>query len=491
VNRFDKLIQTCQELIRNGDQSQAARLLNAVNTARVPRPYRLPLTSLCLGLDLLGQGFRIMSPIISPKARGRSEPATPQEQATYASLLEVSGNIKEALKRLTTIDAKSVPQTLLYQAYCHMACWRSEQAVECLRNYLKLDLPPSERRAAQLNLASALTGVLEYNQALNSLNELAAEYHQEKNVRMFNAAVRLRAHIKCYQGDVKGARADATLVTGQGAVGADYFHNFELISFLEARETGKIESIIKFRVEAERAGFWFGVRNADLNRQRVHYEKGPFKHLYFGTPYESFRRRIRREIGREASEPFYVLGPKLAPRFNLMTAELDGVEVLNPGKKVHQLLEILLRDFYVPLRMGGLFAELFPDEYFDIFSSPERVHQVIWRARDWVKEQELPIEIHEHNGFYSIRLTGQFSFLIPLEHHGVDSHSINCSKLDKAFGTEQTFAAREGRALLDLSPAGFKKFVSQAVARGELARMGHNKTTVYRVQASPKNKKAG
>jgi hypothetical protein len=152
---------------------------------------------------------------------------------------------------------------------------------------------------------------------------------------------------------------------------------------------------------------------------------------------------------------------------------------LNPGKKIHQLVEVLLRDFYSPLKLGGLFRELFPGEYFDPDSSPGRVHQLIWRARRWLESSDIPVEISENEGEYRLKINGQFSFRVPYERAGIDSIQVLYGRLKNEIGTDRSFAASDACRALGLSRSGFKAFAARAVARGLLSRVGTHSRTRY------------
>jgi tetratricopeptide (TPR) repeat protein len=484
VKHLDQLIAGCQDLIRAGDLNRAALLLGKVNTSRVPRSYRVKLAFLCSRTNSVSQGFRLLAPVVQPRHPGRQAPANAEELAEYANLLEASGNLTEALLRLESINPKETAQTWIYQAYCHMACWRSEEAVRCLEEYLKCELSAERRRLGQLNLASALTGVMDFDRSLDILNGLISSGELKAEPRMLGIAMRTRAAIKIFHKDYASARQDLEHSDqNTGKTSFDYFNRYELLSLLDAVKSNSVDPILKFRHEAEQAQVWFSIRNADLNCLKIKFEKGAFKHLYFGTPFETYRRRIRRELGVGPEEPFYVYGPKKAPRLSLVTGEINGERALNPGKKMHQLVEILLRDFYVPPRLGTLFSELFPGEYFDIHTSPERVHQVLWRTRGWLKDNHFPAEIQERGGYYTLTLEGNSSFLVPLERKGTDPDRVQLGKLHQKFGFDKPFAAKDARELLEISPTAFKKFVARALEQNRLERSGENRFTTYRLKS--------
>src|SRR5262249_1530027 len=121
---------------------------------------------------------------------------------------------------------------------------------------------------------------------------------------------------------------------------------------------------------------WEDARLADLYSVQIDFKNSKFLHLIFGTPFQGFRTKIYNEIGHKPDRSTYYLGEKQAPRLDLANGEIGGLPAFNVGRKIHQLIEILLRDFYHPLRIAGIFSELFPGEHFDVSSSPDRTHAV-------------------------------------------------------------------------------------------------------------------
>src|SRR5205807_7801047 len=127
----------------------------------------------------------------------------------------------------------------------------------------------------------------------------------------------------------------------------------------QALQNQNLEPLQRLRAMAQNAQDWEGMREADLFTLKLDFQRSRFLHLIFGTPYEEYRTRIMRETGQENDRTVYVFGEKQAPRLDLRTAEIDRHPALNPGRKSHQLIEVLLRDFYRPQRVPAIFSNLF------------------------------------------------------------------------------------------------------------------------------------
>ena len=134
------------------------------------------------------------------------------------------------------------------------------------------------------------------------------------------------------------------------------FMKWKLI--LEGLESKNLKPIQRLSKLAEASHSWEYVRLADFYSLRIRFDLEKFLHLIFGTPFAGFRDRVCREIGMVPDRDIYYLGQKSARRFDLATGEIDGKPSGIQGDQPHQLLEVLSRDFYHPLRIAGIFSEL-------------------------------------------------------------------------------------------------------------------------------------
>lgn len=147
----------------------------------------------------------------------------------------------------------------------------------------------------------------------------------------------------------------------------------------------------------------------------------------------------------------------------------------NPGGKCVQLLEVMLRDFYESLRVAGLHAALYPDEYFDITTSPDRVRQLIRRTRGWLKERTIPVKILERDGFYSLHIYGPFSFRVPLERKAVNGPELQRKRLKGLLDQGEVLSTHEICEKLNISTSSAHRLLKQAITNGEVVRIGRVK----------------
>src|SRR5262249_37973229 len=111
-----------------------------------------------------------------------------------------------------------------------------------------------------------------------------------------------------------------------------------MVTALESKSTKALRA---FKAEAIRRRHWESVREADLLTLKIHFDRNTFHHLFFGSPFPAYRRRIVTEIGRSPDVESYVLGSGHVPCLDLASGTLDGSDSgLNPGKTAHRLLTV-------------------------------------------------------------------------------------------------------------------------------------------------------
>jgi tetratricopeptide (TPR) repeat protein len=493
MSTYQDLVAACEADVRASQTQNVAKRLAKLNTARVPREMRLPLANICRRAGLHSLGITLLTRVVHPQKINPQDAATQPELAEYGVLLLRSGALSEALSTLDEVDAKTVPESLLYRAFCHFSAWEFRQAIPHLKDYLATPLAPYAALVAKVNLAYALVECEMYPEAAALLNEAISYAHANGHARLEGNCHSLLAQLNIKRSDFEGALK--RLGTAQNILGSSRTEDYQYITkwrlIVEALQSQSLEPIDRLRSLAIDAQDWEGAREADLFSLKIKFERARYLRLIFGTPFDQYRQRVLRETGQPNDRSIYVYGDKQAPRLDLRTAEIDGYPALNPGRKSHQLLDVLLRDFYRPQRVPAIFSNLFPGEHFDIFSSPDRIYQAIRRTRRWFESDKIPLEIREKGGFYSLHIVGDFSFRVPLERESVECMNLHFNNLMAAFGQIQAFSAKEARERLKLSRRTIQRLVNWGIETGRIDKFGPTKAAIkYRINSTAPTKAA-
>lgn len=477
---MQKLIDQCDQDLREGHGHLVAQRLQAMNWSSVAREFRLPLAAICRRAGLIVEGLKLLTPLThADKNKWRSE-ATVAERAEYGALLMKHGSVREALRLLRDLPTEATAEVFMYRAFCHMARWDYAAAAQDLGLYL--DTRPDEYAAlvARVNLASSLIALSSLDEALELLNANIELASQKNYTRLLANSLELRAQVhlrarrwpNCHQ-DIDASNKILGLEKS-----ADQLFIQKWKAVLEAFKTHSLDPLRPIRDEAKRRQHWESLRDLDRLSLQISFDDKIFRRLIFGTPYPAFREAVFRELNRPAPPSPFLQGEEGSPRLVLSSGEIHGLAVPSMNAQCLSVVTALLRDFYRPMRLTELFAELYPDNYFDIFSSPDRVRQVIRRSRMWLEENALPVEIEMTNGTYRLKTTGAFAFEVGLEREGTPDVFIQ--KLRQSFGS-QTFTAAEAGELLQISRQKFQRWFTKAEAAAQIEKHHAGASTKYKL----------
>jgi tetratricopeptide (TPR) repeat protein len=472
---YQDLIQKCESDIRLGRAGLVAKSLRHLNAARVPRLWRLPLANICRRVGHYSLGMHLLKFV--PAARfPRMPQPTSAEMAEYAVLLLRSGAIHEAMSWLCRVDTAAVSEGLLYHSFAHFYQWDFESAIPLLQNYIRADLTPYARLVGKTNLgfAYAYADAKHHGAALEILTQNIEETHTNGLHQLESTCRALAAQVHVQRGDLKQAKTEieAAQKINLELLNNDHFLVRKWSLIVEGISSRSPKPLEELRLQAVQQRDWEVLREVELYHLKIDFDMARFLHLYFGSMHAGFRQRIETYLQRTTDRKVFVLGEKKAPRFDLQTGETNGAELLNPGKQFHRMMDVLLRDFYLRQRVPGLFSLLFPGEYFNISSSPDRVHQIIRRTRGWLSEENVPCEIEEVDGFYSLTITGNFSFLVPIERGQISTADADLHKLKQIFGSHRSFTTAEAKTKLSMSTASVYRLIEKGRDTGVLIQVG-------------------
>lgn len=456
---FQALIAECENDLRAGRIQQAANRLRPLQVTEIPRAQAQAMASIFRRAGLETFALRVTTPIVAGNDAG------PGEIIEHAAALIQMGAVSEGLEYLQPLNAEKYPEVHYHQAVAYAHRYEYSEVIPLLNRYAEVS--STEHRVQGLRLlAKAYLYTKDESAALNTcklLDQAAPE-----------AAATIRAQVYIKQGNFAQAKAEIQK-------GADAYNTQKWSAVIHALESGSTQSLTEFKARAHEHKDWEFLRELDRYSLQIHFDADRFNHLLFGTPFAAYRDQVTAHGNRQWTDENFVHGAAEAPAFILHTGEFKNFQADAPSKMVHQLLAALLRDFYRPWSIGALFAELFPGEHFDVFSSPNRVHQLLWRLRKWSEASQLPIELVEHNGLYSLHKSDSFSFVVPREGLRVDENVLHLRQLESHFRNKPSFTPREAQACLNISASSFKRLAQWGLKEQKLRREGASRATVYKL----------
>jgi hypothetical protein len=488
VNNYEKLIEQCDTAIRAGQDQIAIRLITQLDITKIPRNWRLPVAKLCRRVALIPIGLKILSSIVSPTNK-KTLPSG-AEVAEYASLLQKFGAVDDALWLLNEVHEREVPESLMYRAVCHFTRWEYEKAIPLLEKYIAATVNPYQVLIGKVNLAAALFYTQRFDDAEKLLIRNIHDAQESNSARLEGNCREMLTNVHLLNMNLSAARKcleeAESLIAGHQSL--DRLYTNMCRAFLTALETESVSSLIEFRKEAAAWPHAETVRETDLYILMIKNDIELYEQLYFGTPFRLCRDRMELFLKKRPEKTEFVVGSEGGARIDLCTGRNSDAANIKVGSLIHRVLNALLLDSYRPVRFGSLFGYLYPGEHFDIHTSPVRVHQALRRARMWIKENNLPLEIVESAGVYSLQITGKLAFRLPAERSHVSRDKNFLSQLSSEYPNEMPFTCAAVCDRFGLTASTFYRLIGPILESGEAQKFGAAQTTVYFI--SPKAAKS-
>jgi tetratricopeptide (TPR) repeat protein len=481
--KYQNLVTECDLRIKAGQINQVILTLSNLVIRQVPRSARQGLASCCRRVGLIGLGLRLLDPILRAQ-KFLDEPPTAGEECEFSVLLARNGSVQEALELLHKVDSNRAPEALLYRGHCHILNWEYSEAIGCFKKFLSSSADEYSKLTARVNLISAYVVLFRMKEATDLLKETEELAQKAGAQRLLANCYELWGQIYFWENDFSGARRllERAAEILDNSQSGDQLLILKTESIMNALELHSVNPLIQFRSMALQRKYWESVREADFFMLKIAQNQKQLDHLYFGTPKAAYRRRIEMLLGMRPSES-YVLGSEKGPQLNLQTGLVTGVEGLPLGKQVHQVISTLIRDFYAPISLGTLFYELYPDEYFDMETSPGRIRQAILRTRDWLQNHKIPALIRQSQGTYRFLITGDFGIRIERgSQQAVTPTLARWEQLKELFRPGVYFSSEQACQQLGWSRTTFRRVVDWACENERMSRSGAGKATVYQIR---------
>jgi tetratricopeptide (TPR) repeat protein len=480
--KYQELLQSCEDLLRTGKVGKAAHLVAELNLAKVPREWRLPLAKICRRAGHTSLGLKLLAPVILSPQKKLSTTPTPHEITEYAVLMQRNGSVDEALRLLDKVDANVVPDAELYRAFCFFNRWDYLSAIPRLEKFVAMSSEGYSKLTGQVNLAAAFAMTQKHDSALAILAEASSAARSGGHLRLEANILEISAQVFLQMDQISKASEylDQAVVLLDSLKVHDsvFIHKWQAI--LQAKRENSVAPFRDLKEHARRTRFFETVREADLYSLKIEFNQQTFEHLLFGTPYVDYRTRLQNETGVHPLAKSMLHGDERGPVMDLESGELNGKEIIKAGGKVHQTLSVLLRDFYKPAKVGTLFTEIFVGEYFDIFSSPDRVHQLLKRTRQWLHAAKLPLEIVQHQSSYSLEFMGPLAFKLNLVRGTSDWFDIQAQRAAQILRQDVAIGGGDLRQAMGMTEAEYKRYLKWALEEGKITRVGGGRSTSYK-----------
>lgn len=161
--------------------------------------------------------------------------------------------------------------------------------------------------------------------------------------------------------------------------------------------------------------------------------------------------------------------------------EAGGKPLLASKPLLFKLLEILTRDFYRPTPVGSLVAELYPDEYFNPITSPQKAYKAVIRLRDWFQKNNIPLDVVVEIENYQLIATGPYSIRVNLESTTL-APAKKSSELEvlSQHMERRPFTTADAARVLKMSPRTAQRFLEKVLYERKITKTASGRSTRYR-----------
>ena len=481
-----KLVQHCEEQLRMGQSRKALAVLREISVTQIPRRHALDVANLCRRVNCFSKALKILSPIV--RNAKVMNPST-KELAEYAVNLQRIGSIHEAIRILKKVNHEKEPTAILYLSFCHFNIWEYDKTVPWLNTYISaMEKGSYSQIIGMVNLAAALIEIGELTEAKELLAEVLILAKTSGFSKLGGNACELMAQIDVRLGAYQRARTH--LEKGKELLSLDASTDFLFVkkwtSIVDTFISGKTDKLHEFKREALQSQHWETVRECDFYLSTFDQNKTRLNHLYFGTPFAGYKKKILDIFTGWNPPPIYRAGNSNRPLLDLQAGSFKGQSFLNHGKALHKFIALLASDLYRPMRIGYVFSELFPNENFNIESSPNRIHQLAKRARTLLDKAAIPLHLGDIKGQYRLQDLEKVCLVLK-QASAVSSKLESLSDLLHIRFARTSFTAKEARGALGIALTSFNRVINLQIEKGALVKLGAGPQTKY--QFLPKSKK--
>jgi tetratricopeptide (TPR) repeat protein len=477
------------ELVKAGNIALARKLIRNINRNAIAATEFVNYAAIANRVYEPRVAYRFLHSVVR-ESQGITVPSE-AEKIEFAEALRGMGLIQESINLLKEADSKLHPVVFLRLSFCYMTQWRYHEAIPCLKRYIDLVDPNLySSTIARVNLAAALINEKLYDEAQILLSALRAETKHSPHGLLFGNCLELAAQISVLQGDFKSADKiieEASLVFGQNlARYSTYLQKWRAIS--RSLQSGTVDpDLIACRQIATQDSDWETIRDCDLYLGYLTKNEELINKVYWGTPYDSYRRRVVDLVGEaliERQEFIWVAdrSKPLEKIFDLLTGTFDlDNSGLETGQLIHRMLILLAKDFYRPLSVGTAFSELFPDEHFFQSGSTNRIFQLIKRLRVWLLEVGQPFSVKEVGGSYSLHSSPGIGIRICHKPPILSTQALTWEKFKQQIHPHKIFTRKEVIHHLKCSPTNASRFIGWSIETKQCEPLGQGRQRKYRL----------
>lgn len=453
VNKMEKIIfSEIDQWIKQGQLDQAKQALNGIDPRALSRSEVVDYCALLRRAGLILKALEVLHPVIYPKGR-KIVQAHESEKLEYASSLVRLEIFTEAERILQTVTVHSHPEVLIRRSFIRIAYWDYEQANHLLMNYIEHPkAQPYEKLIAQVNLLQGLVSLEKTQEARELLRSLIQNLDAEKNKFLLSAVYEFAAELERINKDYKSAlgwieKAKVLLRDSKSIDGFLLRKQEALVLCYSPRGQKHIPLLLELQKEAQQIKQYESFRDLDLHLALLTQDLSRLNKVYWGSSSEFFKQRVLNLATAQrlkVQTDSYQFKKNKGVCFDLQSGNMKSLAAsqsptsMKSQQAVHRLLRTFLCEFYKPLQLMDLFNGVFPNEIFFPQSSADKMYQLLKRARQFLKNSDLPLTIHYQKKNYKLKIEGNFTLTAGISFSAPWEKQLRDQFKHKRFQVEET-----------------------------------------------------
>lgn len=480
---FASGVDQIDQALKAAQFKQAKSLFLKLIQSKWSRPQLLPLCQLARRLVMPQYIVRCLHPIVRSETL-LSAPASAEEQALYAMGLTQLGSFGEAVEILEPLQNGNSAEALSYLAETNMWQWKYHKALKPLEQLVS-SLPCKDYKSlvARLNLAASYSGDGQYLAAEEQIQILKENSNLAQHRLLIANAHEVAAQIAIKRSDFslaeKHLQTAGEIFGGNSSLYSLLAEKWKLIIALQRDCTqGNGRELDDLKRRAQAAGATEIVRELDLYSAIADRDESLFMKVYHGTHFAEYKKRMKQIYGktvggyREFSIDLDCKGKSRTSGVSRIDLKSGAITNLSGSTMISglglKLLQIVASDFYRSFRIGELARSLYPDEYFNPFSTPKKLYQVFSTLNHQLRECHSNLLLKWDKNSVGMNFLGQVALEKTGSHQSLPP-SLNQFLKGKEMGS--VFRSQEFATYLGQSERSAQRILSQALDKKKLRRL--------------------
>ena len=393
LKTHEEIIADLDALTKEGKRFQVLRQLNSLMKTGPDKKLRTQLARLANRNQAYVLALRLLHPVVRDD-REKIEPATAEALNIYATSLMWIGALDESQKCLQRI--KGSTEALLTQAFVFFAQWDYQKSVPVLLKYIySSQTTVYQKLVGRINLLAAYIAFGSVDQAKAIFEPLIIELGTNVSYRLlYGNCLELRAQIsileKNYEQALEFLNVSEKVLIEQAGRYLLYVNKWKAVAQLGLRPDDRSaqDELLNVKAEAVRLKNWETIRDCDFHFARLQNNQSVMQRILLATPYKGYRERVEKLFAIKIlpTRQFEFCPNQILDQVERVGLNLNSIsesEFFNSTS--WPLIQLMTKDGYRPPRMGDVFHTLYAGEYFDPFTSPQRVRNSVFRFNDWAE----------------------------------------------------------------------------------------------------------